>query len=193
MLKPVIAATALLAIVGSSFVYAQARFDGGRVEYGHRFSADDAAAFTDARIAGLKAGLQLTPEQAKNWPAFEAALRNLAQLRIERIKARQTGDRQPPAAPLDRLAQRADAMARTSAALKQVAEAGAPLYQSLDEAQKARFTKLASMLRPRPMHAGWRGGRDFDGDGRGFGGPGFGHRGGMHRTMDGDGDQDTRL
>ena len=34
-------------------------------------SAEDISAFMDARIAALKAGLRLTPDQEKNWPAFE--------------------------------------------------------------------------------------------------------------------------
>ena len=29
----------------------------------------------DAHLAGLKAGLKLTAEQEKNWPAFETAIR----------------------------------------------------------------------------------------------------------------------
>jgi hypothetical protein len=170
MLKPVIATTALLAITGSSFVNAQQPIDGRpRVEYRHRLSAEDAAAFADARIAALKAGLQLTPDQAKNWPAFETALRNMTQLRIERLKARQAAAQQPPATPFERLARRAENMSKASAALKQMADAGAPLYQSLDDAQKARFTILARMLRPHPM-GGSRDRRDGggrDGDGRG--------------------------
>ena len=95
MLKPVIAATALVAVAGSSFVYAQQRFDGPRsfsdgsprVDYHHRFSVEDISAFADARIAALKAGLALTPDQAKNWPPLEAALRNMVALRIERLPA----------------------------------------------------------------------------------------------------------
>ena len=50
------------------------------------------AAFTDARIAALKAGLELTPDQAKNWPPFEQAVRDMVQLRVQRIQARQSGD-----------------------------------------------------------------------------------------------------
>ena len=95
MLKPVVVATAALAIAGSSLVYAQQRFDGSgsrdggpRFEQRHRPSAEDLAAFTDARIAALKAGLELTPDQTKNWPAFEQALRDLGQLRIQRMQAR---------------------------------------------------------------------------------------------------------
>ena len=155
MLKPVIAATAVLAIAGSSLVYAQQRFGdrdgfgqrGARFEHRHPVSPADLAAFTDARIAALKAGLELTPDQQKNWPAFEQALRDMAQLRAQRIEARQARMQKggadagaPPApetkSPFDRLTRRADAMAKTSAALKKVADAGAPLYQSMIDVQK---------------------------------------------------------
>ena len=129
------------------------------------------AAFTDARIAALKAGLELTPDQAKNWPAFEQAVREMAQLRIQRIQARQAREQQnqinqAATSPFDRLSQRADNMSKTSAALKKVADAGAPLYQSLDDAQKGRFTMLARMLRPHhhmvapACEGGWRQGRE---------------------------------
>ena len=93
MLKPVVAA-AVLAIAGSSFVYAQQRsgepdFDGGPCSWQHPLpSVGDVRAFADARIAALKAGLQLTPEQEKNWGPFEQALRDLVKLRIDRIQAR---------------------------------------------------------------------------------------------------------
>jgi zinc resistance-associated protein len=165
MLKPVIAATAILAIAGSSIVYAQQgsgehngfarwRHHG---EHHHRPSPADMAAFTDARIAALKAGLELTPDQQKNWPAFEQALRELAQLRVARIQTRQerhqqgaTQQGQNQNGPFDRLARRADGLAKTSAALKKVADAGGPLYQSLSDAQKERFKMLARMLRPHP-------------------------------------------
>ena len=90
MLKPVIAATAFFALAGTSLVYAQQGFgghgnsggDGPRFEQRHRPNPADISAFTDARIAALKAGLELTPDQAKNWPPFEQALRDMAQLRI---------------------------------------------------------------------------------------------------------------
>ena len=185
MLKPVIAATAILAIAGSTFVYAQQggyrgfRDGGPRFEHRHRLSAEDVSAFADARIAALKAGLELTPDQTKNWPAFETALRNMVQLRIDRIKARQAAQQQDqaqtPTSPFDRLAKRADAMSKRSVALKQIADAGAPLYQSLNDDQKARFTKLARMLRPH-QHGNNGGerreGRNFDRDGRGQDGRG---------------------
>jgi zinc resistance-associated protein len=161
VLKPLVIATAALAIAGSSIVFAQQRFGGPRgdgnfgprFERWHHLSADDMAAFADARIAALKAGLELNPDQTKNWPAFEQALRDLAQLRIERRRARENADQSgaaaaAPATPFERLARRADRMAKTSAALKHVADAGGPLYQSLNDAQKNRFKILARMLRP---------------------------------------------
>lgn len=176
MLKPVIAATALLAIGGSSLLYAQQRFGafgdrGPRAEARHRLSADDIAAFTDARIAGLKAGLQLTPEQQKNWPPFEQALRDMAQLRIQRMRAREAASQQgeTPITPFDRLARRADDMGKTSAALKHVADAGAPLYQGLNDAQKDRFRMLARMLRPhRCLRVEFRKWREWHGERQGF-------------------------
>jgi hypothetical protein len=94
MWKPTVLVAAALAVAGSSIVYAQEHFtaadrDGPRIELRHRLSPEDRAAFIDAGIAALKAGLELTPEQAKNWPDFEKALRDRAQLRAERIAARE--------------------------------------------------------------------------------------------------------
>jgi hypothetical protein len=162
MLKPVLVATALAALAGSSFAVAQHGFGGDRgfedgrprAEHRHRLSTADMSAFADARIAALKAGLQLTPDQAKNWPPFEQALRDMVELRIQRAQARQAGDQQQRPAPFERLAQRADGMAKTSAALKKIADAGTPLYQSLNDDQKNRFVILARMLR---SHHGMRG------------------------------------
>ena len=74
MIKPVIAATALVALAGSSFAYAQYGFGGDRAPSDngpravqrHRLSAADVSAFADARIAALKAGLELNADQSKN-------------------------------------------------------------------------------------------------------------------------------
>lgn len=216
MWKPVVVAAAALAVAGSTVVYAQqyagSDRDGPRFEHRHRLSAEDRAAYLDARIAALKAGLELTPDQAKNWPDFEKALRDMAQLRAERITAREAAEHNPdkaPSAPFDRLAQRADTMAKASVALKRIAETGKPLYASLDDAQKARFHRLASLLRPHHhWHArymegpegqddgrdeghGWRQGHErHGGDGWMWGQHGrqFGEdddgQGGVHRMMD---------
>lgn len=182
MLKPVVVATAVLVVAGSSIVYAQQHFGGpgrdgwSRFEQHRHLSPADMTAFADARIAALKAGLELTPDQEKNWPPFEQALRDMVKLRIDRIEARRAREaagaaQTHPTNPFDRLQHRADAMAKRSAALKRLADAGAPLFQSLDEAQKNRFRMLARILRPHHhMHArfeggGWREGNGFGRDG----------------------------
>ena len=144
MLKRVLVGATVLALAGGSLVYAQQRGDGGpRAHHRVQMSEQDRGAYTDARIAALKAGLKLTPDQDKNWPAFEQALRAQAKARSERFAARASADR--PKDPIERLKLRADAMAQGGASLKQVADAAAPLYQSLDDSQKHRFTVLARL------------------------------------------------
>src|SRR6476469_8733998 len=49
-----------------------------------RLSDADFKAFTDRRIELLKFALQLTPDQAKNWPAVEEAIRARAMARHQR-------------------------------------------------------------------------------------------------------------
>ena len=107
----------------------------------------------DARIAALKAGLRLTPDQEKNWPAFKSAVRDMAKARAERWAMRQ--NQQPPADPVEWLQRRADALGNAAAGLKKLADAEGPLYKSLDDAQKHRFEVLAQGLRPHPYFAGW--------------------------------------
>lgn len=169
MKKSIIAAIAAVAVVGSTAVYAQHRFH-------HRppMNAQDRAAFVDARIAAVKAGLQLTPDQEKNWPPVEAAVRDFAKQRIDRANARaserdarraerdQKGaeNRGPDQAsqgsnrdPVARLRERADNMAATAASLKRIADAADPLYKTLDDGQKRRLAILTRMSGPH----GWRG------------------------------------
>jgi hypothetical protein len=182
MLKSTVAATAVLAIAGSSIVYAQQRSgeDAPRLEQHYQPSAGDLKAFADARIAALRAGLQLTPDQEKNWPPFEQALRDLVKLHQQRKQEREAGGEQPPPSnPFDRLQRRADALSKFGVGLKQLADAGTPLYQSLSDVQKHRFTFLAHILRPH-----WMGGGGMGEEHRGFRN---GERDGPHGMMDWDG------
>ena len=159
MWKTVLAGSTALAIAGATLAYAQ-QGPGGR-DGAQRWhpSAEDISAFGDARIAALHAGLKLTAEQEKNWPAVESALHDLAKQRSERFAARASADR--PKDMIERLALRADVLTQRGAALKKVADAAGPLYKSLDEAQKHRFMVLARLDRPhfgeRGMHGqrGW--------------------------------------
>ena len=56
-------------------------------------SPEDRAAFADARIAAVKAGLKLTPDQEKLWPPVEAAVRDFAKMRIDRANARMNAEK----------------------------------------------------------------------------------------------------
>jgi hypothetical protein len=158
MWKAVVAGTLALAIAGSTLVYAQQR---GRHDGGMRWQGpniEDMRAFGEARLAGLRAGLMLTPDQEKNWPAFEQAARDFGKLRLDRMNAmRNTPPTDDPAA---RLNQRASAMMESGIALKKLAEATEPLYKSLDDGQKRRFAMLSRLGGPRmdghgPRFRGW--------------------------------------
>ncbi len=53
-----------------------------------QLSPEDRAAFTDARIAAVHAGLKLNADQEKLWPPVETAVRDFAKLRFDRANAR---------------------------------------------------------------------------------------------------------
>src|SRR5712671_4433494 len=172
MKKFTIAAIAALAIAGSTVAYAQHN------RWFHdytRMSSEDRAAFTDARIAAVKAGLKLTPDQEKLWPPVETAVRDFAKMRIDRANARMNAkpdeDQQKPDDPVARLRERADNMATTATALKKIADAADPLYKTLDDGQKRRLAILTHM------------------EGR-FGGGGWRHRGFERDDGDRGGDRD---
>jgi hypothetical protein len=171
MWKAVLVGTTVLAIAGTSLVYAEQGSDDFQRVQRWRPSAEDVTAFGDARIAALHAGLKLTAEQEKNWPAVESALRDLAKQRSERFAARASADR--PKDPIEQLNMRAELMGQRAAALKKLADAAGPLYKSLDESQKHRFVMLARL------------GGHQDGRWRGHRGPLFQHRGGDGGMMGG--------
>src|SRR5262249_45660930 len=144
MWKPILAGTAALVIAGSSLAYAQYR--PGREGPRWRPTVEDRQAFGDARLAALKAGLALTPDQEKNWPAFEQAARDFQKLRLDRFNARvdaRRNGRTRTTDPVERMQERATQMSETGAALKKLADATGPLYGSLDDAQKRRFGLLS--------------------------------------------------
>jgi hypothetical protein len=164
----VLAGVAALAIAGSTVVYAQHR----PWLYEHmRLSPEDRAAFVDARIAAVHAGLKLNADQEKLWPPVEGAVRDFAKMRIDRANARmkaeadQSQDAQKPDDPVARLRERADRMTTTGAALKKIADAADPLYKTLDDGQKRRLSMLTHHEH-RWGREGWRhrdgGDRDRD-------------------------------
>jgi hypothetical protein len=160
MWKGIVAGTLVLAVAGSSLVYAQHRGQGGQR---WRPNVEDMRALGDARLAALKAGLALSAEQEKNWPAFETAARELSKFRIDQRTAMRNAT--PTTDPAERLRRRAATMADTGTILKKLADATDPLYKSLDDNQKRRFAMLSRLGGERGQHM----------RGRGHGGPqGFG-------------------
>jgi zinc resistance-associated protein len=144
--KTLLAGTIGLALAGSCLAYAQQPPTGDKVaapQSTKRLPWQDRATVVDARIAAHKAGLKLTPDQEKNWPAYEAAIRNLAKLRVERYQEQKSAN------PIELLRQRAEDLAAASTALKQLADAEEPLFNSLDDAQKQLLSTYAGNARER--------------------------------------------
>jgi len=110
-------------------------------------SAADLKAITDERIDVVKAALQLTPEQAKLWPAVEAAIRARADARYARLTklAARVSDHRDFNA-IDIMRGRAEALTQKAAALTKLVEVWQPLHASLDDAQKMRLRVLAHFV-----------------------------------------------
>jgi hypothetical protein len=123
---------------------------------GARHEHADRGFLLDAKLAGMKAALQLTPDQEKNWAPFEAAVRDVAKERMDARKAwrdSQDGDERP--SPIAMMTHMSDRLAKASEEVKKVADAAKPLYDSLDDGQKRHFGPLVRMLRE---HGGRNGG-----------------------------------
>ena len=179
MRKFTIAAVAVLAIAGSTAVYAQRGWFHDHMHHA-RMNPEDRAAMLDARIASVHAGLKLNADQEKLWPSVESAVRDLVKLRFDRANARMKSadDAQDKDVdPVVRLRERADTMAVTADAMKKVADAADPLYKTLDDGQKRRLSMLTRpmdrMMGPDgPRHHHWM--ERGEGDGPRFGEHRFG-------------------
>src|SRR6202044_1989037 len=121
----IVTALTLSPFVGGSFAVAD---DSAQREEHGRFSPEDRAAFVDARIAALKAGLELNAEQEKNWAPLESAMRDLAKQRAERFAAwrerresdqgdKASQDENAEISPVDRLARASERLTARAADL----------------------------------------------------------------------------
>ncbi len=155
MKKTIIAGLTALTLLAPTISYAQqAPAPQGKTEQERWHPGpEDLKAFTDARIAGLKAGLQLTPDQDKKWPALEEAIRDAAKARQERMLGWR--ERAKGKDDLERIRLRADALMQRAAELKKLADAAEPLYQSLSDDQKHRLRFLVHMAMGHHGHGGW--------------------------------------
>ena len=177
MRKFLLTAVAAFALTGAPLVltaYAAAG-DGPDEQHMHAM-AEEHAFMLDAHLAGMKAGLRLTPDQEKLWPPFETAVRDAAKARMEAMRSMHEkmheemhkGERP---SPIERMTEMSEHLAKASAEMKSIADAAKPLFDSLDESQKHHFGPLLMSLgefRPRgEMHGGWErheGGDMHDGE-----------------------------
>lgn len=110
-----------------------------------RFSPEDMSALADAHIAALRAGLKLSAEQEKLWPPVEVAVRNLATLHISHMQEMRQTRGMMTSDPVGMLRGMADHMSQGANAMQKLADAAAPLYATLDEAQKRRLPVLVPL------------------------------------------------
>lgn len=132
-----------------------------------KFSTEDVSAFTDAKIAGLKAGLKLTSAQEKNWPALETALRDIAKARAARAAEfrEKFKEHHEHRDLIEGLRFRSKILTARAGESDKLAEAAKPLYDSLDDAQKRRFgVLLHAIAKGHGHHGHWGHGPDSDHD-----------------------------
>jgi Spy/CpxP family protein refolding chaperone len=159
MRKLVLTSLTAAALAGSAFVYNALAASGDAPDGPRMHGMEDHGFMLDARLAGMKAALKLTPEQEKLWTPFESAVRDAAKARGEAMRAmheRMRDDERP--SPIERMNEIADHLAKASAELKQVADAAKPLFDGLDETQKRHFGPLLMTLREHRggIHDGWQ-------------------------------------
>ena len=155
-----LAAASMLALTGAAVAQTppapaptdQARPQDARPDRRPGLTRAEMDALTNARIAGIRAGLNLTPEQQALFAPVEQALRAMATARADRWDERRERrgaadqDRLDLAERMQRHAERATRGAQNLTALS---AAMAPFYASLDEGQKRL---LPMLMRPAGGH-----------------------------------------
>ncbi|MCB5176582.1 MULTISPECIES: Spy/CpxP family protein refolding chaperone [Microvirga] len=157
-------------------------------------SQDDFNRFVDARIAGIKAGLRLTPEQERLWQPVEDAIRSNANERFTRMEQRRSmrGQDRQEMDFMQRLERRGTMMTERAQRTSALATAMRPLWNSFNDDQKRVAPRL---LRTAVGGMGWRGhhgGRHHGRDHARMGmhqGHGMMHRGPGMMQRQGGGDQ----
>jgi len=105
-----------------------------------QLTAEQIVANSDANIERIKAELNLTPEQEKNWSGFASAMHYLGHNGADRLNlriARQKRD--PPDDIIEQMRNEAQFLSDRSQDQRNVADAAEPLYASLDDKQKQKF------------------------------------------------------
>jgi hypothetical protein len=103
-------------------------------------TAEQIVANSDANIDRIKAELNLTPEQEKNWSHFSSAMHYLGHNGADRLNLRiARAKRDPPDDIIEQMRNEAQFLNDRAVDQRSVADAAEPLYMSLDDKQKQLF------------------------------------------------------
>jgi hypothetical protein len=105
-----------------------------------QLTADQIVAESDKNIDRIKAELQLTSEQEKNWTGFNSAMHDLGHNGADRVNLRiARAKRDPPDDIIEQMRNEAQFLDDRAVDQRHVADAAEPLFASLDDKQKAIF------------------------------------------------------
>ena len=105
-----------------------------------QLSAEQIVATSDADIDRIKTELSLTPEQEKNWTAFNSAMHYLGHNGADRLNLRiARAKRDPPDDIIEQMRNEAQFLNDRAVDQRAVADAAEPLFTSLDDKQKTIF------------------------------------------------------
>jgi len=103
-----------------------------------QLTADQIVAESDKNIDRIKAELQLTAEQEKNWTGFNSAMHDLGHNGADRLNLRiARAKRDPPDDIIEQMRNEAQFLNDRAVDQRSVADAAEPLFASLDAKQKA--------------------------------------------------------
>ena len=105
-----------------------------------QLTAEQIVANSDANIDRIKAELNLTPEQEKNWTAFNSAMHYLGHNGADRLNLRiARAKRDPPDDIIEQMRNEAQFLNDRAVDQRNVADAAEPLFASLNDKQKQIF------------------------------------------------------
>jgi hypothetical protein len=105
-----------------------------------QLTAEQIVANSDANIDRIKAELNLTAEQEKNWAGFSSAMHYLGHNGADRLNLRiARAKRDPPDDIIEQMRNEAQFLNDRAVDQRNVADAAEPLFASLNDKQKQTF------------------------------------------------------
>jgi LTXXQ motif family protein len=105
-----------------------------------QLTAEQIVTNSDANIERIKTELNLTPEQEKNWTAFNSAMHYLGHNGADRLNLRiARAKRDPPDDIIEQMRNEAQFLDDRAVDQRAVADSAEPLFTSLDDKQKTTF------------------------------------------------------